>query len=69
MPLEKHVDIAYRCTKQLNGLFNAVIAGDWDKAAGDVEEFGSVLQIIQISGLGLGQRAGRASGFHAILPV
>jgi uncharacterized protein len=33
MPLEKHVDIAYRCTKQLNGLFNAVIAGDWDKAA------------------------------------
>jgi predicted phosphate transport protein (TIGR00153 family) len=33
MPLEKHVDIAYRCTKQLNGLFKAVIAGDWDKAA------------------------------------
>jgi len=33
MPLEKHVDIAYRCTRQLNGLFKAVIAGDWDKAA------------------------------------
>ena len=33
MPLEKHVDIAYRCTKQLNGLFKAAIAGDWDKAA------------------------------------
>ena len=33
MPLEKHVDIAYRCTKQLIGLFEAVIAGDWDKAA------------------------------------
>jgi hypothetical protein len=33
MPLEKHVDVAYRCTRQLNGLFKAVIAGDWDKAA------------------------------------
>jgi predicted phosphate transport protein (TIGR00153 family) len=33
MPLEKHVDIAYRCTNHLNGLFKAVIAGDWDKAA------------------------------------
>jgi len=33
MPLEKHIDIAYRCTRQLNGLFKAVIAGDWDKAA------------------------------------
>ena len=33
MPLEKHVDIAYRCTRQLYGLFKAVIAGDWDKAA------------------------------------
>jgi predicted phosphate transport protein (TIGR00153 family) len=33
MPLEEHVDIAYRCTRQLNGLFKAVIAGDWNKAA------------------------------------
>ena len=33
MPLEKHVDIAYRCAKQLNGFFEAAIAGDWDKAA------------------------------------
>jgi predicted phosphate transport protein (TIGR00153 family) len=33
MPLEKHVDIAYRCTKQLNGFFEAVTTGDWDKAA------------------------------------
>jgi predicted phosphate transport protein (TIGR00153 family) len=33
MPLEEHVDIAYRCTRQLNGLFKAVIAGDWSKAA------------------------------------
>ena len=33
MPLEKHVDIAYRCAKQLNGFFKAAIAGYWDKAA------------------------------------
>ncbi len=33
MPLEKHVDIAYRCAKQLNGFFKAAIAGNWDKAA------------------------------------
>jgi len=33
MPLEKHVDIAYRCTKQLDGFFEAVVKGDWDKAA------------------------------------
>ncbi len=33
MPLEKHVDIAYQCTKQLNGFFKAAIKGDWDKAS------------------------------------
>jgi len=43
MPLEKHVDIAYRCTKQLNGLFNAVIAGDWDKAA----EYRDVIETLE----------------------
>lgn len=32
-PLEKHVDIAYRCTKELVAFFEAVIAGDWNKAA------------------------------------
>lgn len=32
MPLEKHVDIAYRCTKQLVPFFEAVVAGDWDEA-------------------------------------
>ena len=31
-PLEKHIDIAFRCAKQLKPLFEAVIAGDWDKA-------------------------------------
>lgn len=32
MPLEKHVDIAYRCTKQLVEFFEAVVAGDWEEA-------------------------------------
>lgn len=32
-PLEQHVGIAYRCTKQLNGFFRAAIAGKWDRAA------------------------------------
>ncbi len=33
VPLEKHVDVSYQCTKQLNGFFEAAIAGDWDKAS------------------------------------
>ncbi len=32
-PLEKHIDISYRCAKQLHAFFNAVIANDWDAAA------------------------------------
>lgn len=32
MPLEKHVDIAYRCTRELVGFFEAVVAGDWNEA-------------------------------------
>jgi hypothetical protein len=32
MPLEKHVDISYRCTKQLDDFFAAVIARDWERA-------------------------------------
>jgi len=31
-PLEKHMEIAYRCAKKLRPLFDAVIANDWDKA-------------------------------------
>ena len=31
-PLEKHINIAYRCAKQLHGFFEASIAGDWDAA-------------------------------------
>jgi predicted phosphate transport protein (TIGR00153 family) len=32
-PLEKHIDIAYRCSKNLTGFFEAAIAGDWEKAS------------------------------------
>lgn len=31
-PLEKHVDISYRCTRELNDFFAAVVAGNWAKA-------------------------------------
>lgn len=33
MPLEKHVNIAYKCTRELVGFFEAAIADDWDQAA------------------------------------
>lgn len=32
MPLEQHVNIAYRCTKELVVFFEAVMEEDWDKA-------------------------------------
>ncbi len=32
-PLEHHIEIAYRCAKQLHGFFAAAIKGDWDKVA------------------------------------
>jgi predicted phosphate transport protein (TIGR00153 family) len=32
MPLEKHMDIAYRCAKQLRPFFAAVIYDDWKQA-------------------------------------
>jgi len=31
-PLEKHIDIAYRCAKQLQPFFAASISGNWKKA-------------------------------------
>ncbi len=31
-PLEKHVDIAYRCARELRGFFAAGVSGDWEKA-------------------------------------
>lgn len=32
-PLQEHIDIAYRCVKQLLPFFEAVVATDWDAAA------------------------------------
>jgi predicted phosphate transport protein (TIGR00153 family) len=32
MPLERHVGLAYKCTKQIIGFFEAVIANDWETA-------------------------------------
>ena len=31
-PLERHIEIAFRCAKQLRPFFVAVVANDWDKA-------------------------------------
>ena len=33
MPLEKHIEITYRCAKRLHHFFAAAIDGDWTKAA------------------------------------
>lgn len=33
MPIEKHVDISYKCVRELDKFFAAAIAGDWDEAA------------------------------------
>ncbi len=33
MPLEKHVGLSYKCTRQLTPFFEAVIEGDWETAA------------------------------------
>jgi predicted phosphate transport protein (TIGR00153 family) len=32
-PLEKHINVAFRCAKQLRGFFAAAIVGDWDTAS------------------------------------
>lgn len=32
-PLERHCDLAYQCSKQLNEFFAAVVKHDWEKAA------------------------------------
>ena len=37
-PLEKHIDIAYRCAKQLRSFFAASIADDWDAATAARDE-------------------------------
>ena len=40
VPLEKHIEIAYRCAKRLQPFFAAAVGGNWTKAAkvrGDIE--------------------------------
>ena len=40
-PLEKHIDIAYKCAKRLHAFFAAAVSGDWDEASkvrGDIEQ-------------------------------
>ena len=32
-PLEKHVNVAFRCTRRLSPFFKAAIAGDWETAS------------------------------------
>jgi predicted phosphate transport protein (TIGR00153 family) len=32
-PLEKHMEITFRCAKQLRDFFRGAVQGDWDKAA------------------------------------
>jgi predicted phosphate transport protein (TIGR00153 family) len=32
-PLEKHIDVAYQCAKQLRAFFSAVVSDDWEAAA------------------------------------
>ena len=42
MPLEKHIDVAYRCARQLRPFFSAVISGEWDKATSVRDEIESL---------------------------
>jgi predicted phosphate transport protein (TIGR00153 family) len=41
-PLEKHIDISYRCAKKLNAFFAAVISGDWNAATTVRDEIGDL---------------------------
>ncbi len=41
-PLEKHVDIAYRCARELRPFFAAAVDGDWVKAAGARDQIESL---------------------------
>ena len=42
LSLEKHVNIAYQCTKKLEEFFEAAIDGDWDKAAKSRDEINAL---------------------------
>ena len=38
MPLEKHIDVAFRCAKKLRPFFTAAVKGDWARASGYREQ-------------------------------
>jgi predicted phosphate transport protein (TIGR00153 family) len=42
MPLEKHIEIAYRCAKQLRPFFAAAVSGDWKHATAVRDEIASL---------------------------
>ncbi|HNP35316.1 MAG TPA: TIGR00153 family protein [Woeseiaceae bacterium] len=37
-PLERHIEVAYRCARTLNPFFNAAIAGNWEGASAARDE-------------------------------
>lgn len=41
-PLEKHIEVAYQCAKQLNAFFTAAFSGDWDRAVAVRDEIESL---------------------------
>ena len=38
MPLEKHIEVAFRCAKKLRPFFTAAVKGDWERASGYREQ-------------------------------
>ena len=42
MPLEKHIDITYRCSRCLREFFAAAVTGDWDEAKRVREEISAL---------------------------
>lgn len=41
-PLEKHIEIAYRCARKLRNFVTAAIAGDWEAASTHRDEIGEL---------------------------
>lgn len=41
-PIEKHIDVVYRCAKQLCTFCAAAVSGDWDQAAAIREKIGDL---------------------------
>ena len=43
-PVEKHMEVSYRCAKRLPAFFRAAIAGDWETAAAVREDIAAIEQ-------------------------